>query len=227
MQYNVYAIPGISQIVFVLSPARYAQVDVPSISPRAVSSPPQATMNLHLWWFAETLTRLTQHSVNVMSFTSHPRIWVVDMRPILPVGPSHELALLTPGTSGKRTTTATVVGGCTRVMLRGANHHHLWPLRSSVPISKLGIVMGCCHVSPKHQCYWPVHHVKIMIYIITGIPTWFCFHCVRQLYTELDRNSHRVGAEVLGAMASNAGVPNLGQIHWPFASFSTKIFWIE
>ena len=151
MQYNVYAIPGISQIVFVLSPARYAQVDVPSISPRAVSSPPQATMNLHLWWFAETLTRLTQHSVNVMSFTSHPRIWVVDMRPILPVGPSHELALLTPGTSGKGTTTATVVGGRTRVMLRGTNHHHLWPLWCSVPIFQFVIVMSCCHVRPKYQ----------------------------------------------------------------------------
>ena len=69
--YFAYTTPGISQIVFVLSPARYEQVDVPSILPRAVSSPPQATMNLHLWWFAETFTRwYLQHFINGIVYVS-------------------------------------------------------------------------------------------------------------------------------------------------------------
>ena len=150
----LYASPGISQIVFVLSPARKAQVDMPSIDPIPVSSPPQATMNVHLWWFAETLTRwFWQHLIHVMSFTSHPRIRVVEMRPILPVRPCHVLALLAVGTSEGATPTTVYTRAWTRVILQGTNHHHLWPLWRSVPISQLVIVMGCCHVRPKYQYY--------------------------------------------------------------------------
>ena len=58
-----------------------------------------------------------------MSFTSHPRIRVVEMRPNLPVGPSHVLALLAIGTS--KGATPTTVGRTSRVILQGTNHHHL------------------------------------------------------------------------------------------------------